>query len=154
MGYNTEFSGSVKVEPPLNPEEIAFLNKFSQTRRMQRTRGPYFVDGQGFLGQGPDPDIENYNYPPEGQPGLWCHWAPSEDGATIRWDGSEKFYDSPEWMEYLLDHFLKPGALAKAQLPFLQANHIVQGVIEAQGEDPDDHWELVVQDNVVSVRPA
>jgi hypothetical protein len=149
MGYTTDFSGAVSIEPPLNAAEIEFLTKFAETRRMARTKGPYFVDGGGDYGQAREDDVTDYNRPPAGQPGLWCQWVPSEDGTTIAHDGGEKFYDSPEWMTYLIDHFLKPGAIA--DLPFLQKNHIVNGVIKAQGEDMDDRWKLVVTDNKVTV---
>lgn len=151
MGYTTYFEGAVTVTPPLNAEEIAFLTKFNQTRRMHCQQGPYFVDRGGFMGQGSEGVID-YNLPPEGQPGLWCQWRPTEDGTAIEWDGGEKFYDSPEWMKYIIEHFLAPGALAKSELPFLQANHVVNGTIEAQGEESDDRWDLVVQDNRVFVR--
>lgn len=150
MGYTTEFSGSISIDPPLNAEEIAYLNKFSDTRRIHRTKGPYFVDGTGLRGQGADADIINHNLPPTGQPGLWCKWVPTEDGTGIEWSGDEKFYDSAEWMEYLIEHFLKPNAVAKLALPFLQANHTCNGVIKAQGEDMDDRWKLIVKDNVVT----
>ncbi len=149
MGYTTEFEGKIAVEPPLSAEEIAYLKLFANTRRMDRTLGPYFVEGSGFHGQGDDSDILNSNKPPEGQPGLWCQWEPSEDGTAIEWDGSEKFYNSEQWMKYLIDHFLKPNCLAKSELPFLQANHVLNGVIGAQGEEDDDVWRLVVEDNRV-----
>jgi hypothetical protein len=152
MGYTTDFEGQVDISPPLNAEEREFLTKFSDTRRMNRQKGPYFVDATGFAGQDPMPDILNYNSPPEGQPGLWCQWTPTEDGSALEWDGGEKFYESAEWMRYLIDHFLKPGAIAKSHLPFLQTNHTVNGVIRAQGEDADDRWELVVENNRVTTR--
>lgn len=147
MGYSTDFEGRVQVTPPLNAEEIAFLKKFNETRRMDREKGPYHVDAGGFMGQGHEPDIRDYNRPPAGQPSLWCGWEPTEDGTAIVWDGGEKFYSSVEWMQYLIDHFLRPGALAKEQLPFLRANHQVSGEIVAQGEDASDSWCLVVENN-------
>lgn len=165
MGYTTEFFGSVKVDPPLNKEEIEYLYKFADTRRMNRKKGPYFVGGSGFAGQGMDEDIIDYNTPPEGQPGLWCQWIPvisekDENGNPvsangIEWDGGEKFYNAPEWMQYIIDHFIGPEPIAKKVDPenfsFLQG-HDVNGEIEAQGENYDDHWLLVVKDNVVSVK--
>lgn len=152
MGYQTEFEGHVTISPPLNVEEIEFLKKFADSRRMKRTGGPYFVDGEGFMGQGDGTDtVLDHNNPPEGQPGLWCKWEPSSDGHCIEWNEAEKFYDAEKWMKYLIKHFLQPGALAKDTLPFLQANHTVNGVIEAQGEDKDDRWDLVVRDNRVFV---
>lgn len=66
MGYTTEFQGQIKIEPPLNAAEIEYLQKFASTRRMDRTTGPYFVDGSGFKGQGHDADIRDHNTPPDG----------------------------------------------------------------------------------------
>ena len=51
MGYTTEFEGSVGISPPLNAHEIAYLRKSAASRRMDRTRGPYFVDGSGPSGR-------------------------------------------------------------------------------------------------------
>lgn len=153
MGYTTEFTGTIAITPPLNAEEIQFLQKFSGTRRMDCEQGPYYVDRGGYAGQdNRDPLIRNYNSPPAGQPGLWCKWEPTDDGTAIQWSGMEKFYSSEEWMTYLIDHFLKPGAIAAEQLPFLQANHELNGVIVAQGEDESDKWRLVVSRNVVTRR--
>lgn len=148
MGYTTEFSGSVKIDPPLNEQEIEFLNKFSETRRMDRKKGPYYVNDTNDSGS----DIIDHNSPDDSQPGLWCQWVPTDDGTAIEWDGNEKFYCSVEWMTYLIDHFLSPTAIAKTELEFLQANHIVNGKIAAEGEDSGDVWQLVVKDNKVSVK--
>jgi hypothetical protein len=167
MGYTTDFDGSVSVTPPLNPYEINYLRKFAETRRMVRDNGPYFVDGSGFFGQGHDPDIRDYNTAPPEQPELWCKWHPTEDGTVIEWDGGEKFYNAEEWLAYLIDTFLKPGATVQAELadPVLGRtypeafahftfDHEVNGTIDAQGEDPEDRWRLVVTANVVSRQQA
>lgn len=151
MGYTTEFEGQIKINPPLNSDEINYLKKFNDTRRMMRKNGPYFVDGSGMMGQGEDKDIIEYNSPPEGQPGLWCQWTPTEDGTAIEWDGGEKFYASEEWMEYIIKHFIGSNPIAPTKettLQFLKP-HTLNGVIEAQGEDDEDHWFLVVEDNEV-----
>jgi hypothetical protein len=55
--HTTDFFGSIAVEPPLNESERAYLTKFAETRRMDRAKGPYFVDGSGDFGQGDDLDI-------------------------------------------------------------------------------------------------
>lgn len=153
MGYNTDFYGVVTVEPALNAQEIEYLNKFSRTRRMNRAAGPYFVDGTGDFGQGNDADIRNYNQPPEGQPGLWCQWVPSEDGTQIEWDGGEKFYEGFEWMKYIVEQFLQTEPVAKQKEPerfaFLQG-HVCNGEIEAHGDEYDDIWMIRVKDNKVT----
>ena len=152
MGYQTEFEGRIEIVPALNAEEIAYLIKFSETRRMDRENGPYFVDGEGAWGQGNGPDaVYNHNNPHPSQPGLWCKWAPTEDGTALEWNEHEKFYDSAEWMQYLMDHFVGYTPAAKAELPFLQG-HTCNGTISAQGEDPGDSWLLAVKDNQVFVQ--
>lgn len=155
MGYTTDFDGAVTIDPPLNEKEVEFINRFASTRRMNRKNGPYYANpGSDGVGQGGESDIIDYNTPPAGQPGLWCQWQVSEDGALIEWDGGEKFYEAEAWMRYIIEHFLQFGAHAQTQLPFLQCNHTVNGVIDAQGEDPSDMWRLVVEGNVVSKKVA
>lgn len=148
MGYTTNFTGRIKVDPPLNAEEREYLIKFSNTRRMNRTNGPYFIEGSDFMGQGKDSDIIDFNDLPKGQPGLWCKWEPNEKGNAIVWNGMEKFYNSVEWMRYLIDHFIGKNPLAVNHLPFF-TGHNCNGTIRAQGEDPDDKWVLIVSDNTV-----
>ena len=150
MGYTTDFSGEIDIAPALNSEEIEFLNKFANTRRMNRKKGPYFVDGSGDYGQGNDSDIISHNTPADGQPGLWCQWLPSEKGDFLEWDQNEKFYNAAEWMLYLIDHFLGVFAISRKELPFFN-DHVLNGTISAQGEDSEDQWLLHVENNVVSV---
>ncbi|WP_017593775.1 hypothetical protein [Nocardiopsis potens] len=174
MGYTTVFSGQVAVTPPLNEHEIAYLTKFSRTRRVDRENGPYYVedasgggtrDASGYATRGASSrvteraaDVRDADRPPEGQPELWCQWVPTEDGAAIVWDEVEKFYGAEEWMRYLIDHFLKPGARAQAdpgpvppaEFARFTFDHSVSGVIEAEGEDFEDRWRLVVEDNRVT----
>ena len=114
MGYTTEFEGHVDITPPLTAEEVAAINKFGD----ERHHGTEFPEGS-----------------------FYCQWIASEDGTLIEWDGNEKFYAAPEWMEYLIEHFLKD-------------NHSVNGVIRAYGEEPDDLWTLTVCDNKVSTKEA
>ena len=153
MGYTTTFTGSVTVTPPLNPVEVSYLQSFNDSRRMARAKGPYFVRGGGDRGQARDPDITDYNNPPEGQPGLWCGWRPSDDGTSIGWDGVEKFYFAEAWMTYLIEHFLATPAYASGhaevdeRLAGFTFDHVLNGVIHAQGEEEDDTWDLIVRDN-------
>lgn len=150
MGYTTDFDGQIDIVPALNQEEINFLDKFADTRRMNRKKGPYFVDGSGDFGQGNDSDIISHNTPADGQPGLWCQWVPSEKGDFLEWDHNEKFYCAAEWMAYLITHFFGENPIAKNDLSFLQG-HVLNGTISAQGEESDDNWLLHVENNIVTV---
>jgi hypothetical protein len=118
MGYTNIFDGQISVEPPLNPEEITYLKKFADTRRMTCEQGPYYVNRGRFCGENRnDPEIFNYNTPPDGQPSLWCDWVPTDDGGAIEWNGAEKFHDADEWMLYLIDHFIGGAPQAKTTRP-------------------------------------
>lgn len=167
MGYTTDFDGTVTVTPPLNTFELAYLRKFARSRRMVRDHGPYFVEGSGFLGQDDDADVRDHNTPPAGQVSLWCNWEPTEDGTAIEWNGAEKFHAADEWMAYLIDTFLKPGATVQAEMASPVAgrsypqefahftfDHEVSGTIDAQGEDSEDRWRLVVTANAVTTQRA
>ncbi len=159
MGYTTYFDGSFNLDKELLPEHKAYLNKFAETRRMARDpeiaenmddpiriaaglpigeNGMYFTGGVGDYGQGNDPSILNYNLPSK-MPGLWCQWIPTEDGDALEWDEGEKFYNSVEWIEFIIKHFLTPWG------------YIVKGEVTWKGEDQDDLGKILVEDSKVTV---
>lgn len=159
MGYTTEFQGRFDLDRPLSGAHVSYLRAFAATRRMQRNavevaalpdpkrlnldlpvgpQGAYFVGGGGHRGQAEDRSVTDYNTPPEGQPGLWCQWVPTEDGSGIEWDGGEKFYDYAEWIEYLIEHFLAPWG------------YVLNGTVTYRGERFGDMGRIAVKDNEVT----
>jgi hypothetical protein len=161
MGYTTEFSGSFELDRPLTDEHRAYLEKFNDTRRMARDatkaellpdpvrlaaglpvgeQGGYFVGAKGHAGQDHEASILDYNTAPKGQPGLWCQWQPTYDGAEIVWDEGEKFYNYVEWLEYIIAHFLQPWG------------YVLNGEVEWDGEDREDIGQICVKDNVVETK--
>ena len=144
MGYTTDFVGQFKIEPALKTEDIEFLQKFNDTRRMKRVGldPKYGVDGEwycgsGDAGQGHEDNIVDYNTPPSTQPGLWCQWRPTDDGAYLEWDEGEKFYEYEVWLDYLIENYLKPRG------------YVLNGTVQWQGESFDDRGALMVKDNVL-----
>lgn len=163
MGYTTDFDGVLDVTPAMKPEHIAYLNRFSATRRMARRadvtatmpdplraavglpvgeQGGYFVGAADECGQDRTRDIVEYNRPPAGQPGLWCNWVIGEDGNSLEWNGGEKFYSYVEWLNYLVQHFLTPWG------------YRLDGTISWQGEESTDIGKIVVKNNKVSTKRA
>lgn len=159
MGYTTTFVGQFNLNKPLLPEHLAYLEKFNETRRMQRDatiaetlpdpvrqrvslpigkEGGYFVSAGGHYGQDTDKSIVSYNELPVEQPGLWCQWRPNSSGTAIVWDEGEKFYNYEEWLVYLIQHFLQPWG------------YVLNGEVTWQGEDSNDLGKLVVVNNVVA----
>jgi hypothetical protein len=161
MGYTTDFEGSFQIEPPLDSNQIAYLKAFSDTRRMKRAMiltkdrpdpvresvglpvgldGEYFVGETGMCGQDRGSDIVKYNDPPLTQPGLWCQWVPSDDGARLEWNGAEKFYNYVEWLQYMIINF------------FALWGRTLSGTVSYQGEESSDFGEIRVVNNEVQVR--
>lgn len=161
MGYTTDFSGNFTITPPLKPEHAAYLTAFSDTRRVTRdankaalvadpireavglpvgVSGCNFVGASGFKGQEADESIVSYNFPPGGQPSLWCDWTVGDFGEAIVWNGGEKFHDYIPWLEYLIENYLKPWG------------YTLNGDVFWQGEDHDDMGIIVVTDNAVTTK--
>lgn len=72
------------------------------------------------------------------QPGLWCQWR-LDDETTLAWDGSEKFYNYIEWLQYLIAHFFEPWGIK------------VNGEVTWQGEDNADIGKIIVKDNEIEI---
>jgi len=156
MGYDTDFEGEFELNAPLTSAHYAYLQAFSRSRRMKRdiikvtllqdhlreaTGLPVGTEGEFYVGGDEESEsILNYNEPPSTQPGLWCHWVPSEDAESIEWDGRGKFYDYVEWLTYIIENFLTPWG------------YTLNGEVEWQGSDISDIGIIVVKDNEVSTK--
>lgn len=70
---------------------------------------------------------------------MWFQWELNDSLDGLKWDGDEKFCDADECMEYIIKHTVK-------KYPNLKFN----GIIQAQGEDFDDRWQLIVKNNKVT----
>jgi hypothetical protein len=109
MGYTTVYDGQITVEPPLNPTEVAYLQAFAAAWRGKQSDDPYYIESEISLKQA-SAQLIPLHVRATGQPNDRCGWIPTDDGTAIVWDGSEKFYNGPEWMQYLIDHFLTGAA--------------------------------------------
>ena len=118
MGYTTDFEGSFKISPPLSQEHVRELTAFSEERH-----GGNMTPCAGF-------------------PGFWCDWAPNEDGTELSWNGGEKFYDYVEWLDLVIERFLK------------RWGHTLDGEVTWQGESPGDRGIIIVHGNEVSTKRA
>ncbi|CAH6419704.1 Hypothetical protein HVR_LOCUS780 [uncultured virus] len=158
MGYSTDFTGQFNLDKPLTEAHAAYLRKFSETRRMKRDNGlieplldplriaaglPVGHEGEYYVGDKPQMitkhnSILNYNAPSSTQPGLWCQWVPTADYKSIMWDQGEKFYNYTEWLKYIIQHFLQPWG------------YVLNGSVDWQGEDTNDHGTIIVVNNVIT----
>lgn len=82
MGYNTDFEGSIRIEPCVKEETLAVVEKLND------------MDYR-------DPDF------PKDAPRSYLQWMLEEN--ELCWDGSEKFYLAAEWVEWLMKNVFIPG---------------------------------------------
>ncbi len=161
MGYNTALWGAVYLEPQLNPHEVAYLQALAECVYESFQSGLYTVNFDPAARGGPAAMPTGVNNVPSGV----CPWTASYDGQALECVETERPDDPAEWMAYLIDTFLKPGAslateLARprpglaypAALNSFTFNHVANGVIDAQGEAFDDRWRIAVRDNIVYVQ--
>jgi hypothetical protein len=127
MGYTTDFKGKFKFSKQLNDNQILYLKKLSNTRRIERNsslcenffdpvrtavnlpvgiQGEFCVFGTGFAGQNTDPTVLNYNNPSKNQPSLWLQFEPDDEGKYYLWNQTEKFYCYFEWLAYVIVNIL------------------------------------------------
>ncbi|WP_026820024.1 hypothetical protein [Arthrobacter castelli] len=154
MGYNTDFDGALTVSPPLNKHERSYLVDFADTRQTSPDHGPLVVQSRitGFI-DGNDPQGD--------KPGIWCHWVTDDEGNLV-WDEMEKTYDHAEWLEWIILHLLGPDSRDYVQahadddprLAHFTCDHTVNGVVDAQGEEPFDLWRIKVETNDVQTQYA
>jgi len=155
MGYNTDFSGEFELDPPLSKEHAVYLLKFNDKRH----------DDEKESSIDPKPPGAWCQWIPEASNKIvWCpecmkrsshsYTSPRiEDGRCpkctyqapeliydyIVWDEGEKFYGYVEWLEYLIEHFLKPWG------------HQLSGAVEWQGEDGQDRGVIHARNNRIQV---
>ena len=142
MGYSTDFTGAFIINKPLDKKTEEQLISLATTRRMKRKLGlKYGAEGEFYFGDNDD-NIVDRNQPPGTQPSLWCGWIPSEDGTTLIWDESEKFYHYLEWLGYIIKNFIVPRG------------YTLNGVVEWAGEESEDVGQIIVKDSIITVMRA
>lgn len=98
---------------------------------------PLGTEGEFYVNDANE-SILDHNQQSVTQPGLWCQWEPTDDGCGIQWDEGEKFYCYVEWLEYIVENFLKPWG------------YKLNGLVEWDGEGHGDVGVIRVVDNVVT----
>lgn len=159
MGYDTYLYGEIDISPAIPDTLAEYINKFCETRRMKRDvsklqakfnggqgyygdygiEGAYFVGGSGCAGQDIDETVIDGNKPPEGVPEIWMDYLKiNSNSNAIVTNDETRSYHIEESIKYVIDHFIAP------------TGSLCNGEIECVGQDRDDRFAIVVEDNVVS----
>ena len=183
MGFSTRFLGRLDIEPPLNPAEVEWLKAFAELDRRYFTDA-YDVPmnprafrleqgagrttaaqgttnaGQPVAAASVGGGLVGVNAfttltPLDGSPYPHLDWTPCVDGCCLTWDSrTEKSRMAEAWLQYLIDHFLRPGALARTShrpdfAPFT-FDHVLNGTIAAERDDTRELWVIQCSDNEIS----
>lgn len=151
MGLHTKYLGHVVIEPVLAPAEVDFLRSFNATRHCGDI-SPLTVAGHPEDNDR-NGDVDAYNRQAPGMPGLWCPWSCCSSGCCLHWDGAEKPYNGEQWLCYLIDTFLRPGAVlsadAQARGLGLTFDHVLSGMLVGERQETSELFALEVARNKV-----
>lgn len=146
MGYNTSYLGRFDVEPSLNGAEVEWLRAYSRTFRPAGGDDPYGVP----MNPGAELPADTATTFER------CDWVPCLDGCCLSWRPAERSNNASVDLQYLIDHFLRPGAHAAADgrpdfEPFTFDHH-VSGIVAAENGETRELFLLVADDNVIDER--
>ena len=175
MGFSTKYLGRLDIEPRLNPAEVEWLSAYAEIDRRYFS-DPYEVpmNPRAFvIEQERRRDQERQRLrsgkkrrgvatrdfttlsPGDGSPHPHLDWKPCPSGCCLDWDSrTEKSRMAEEWLQYLIDHFLRPGAKARTSgrpdFERFTFDHVVNGTIAAERDDTRQLWLIRCKDNEIS----
>ena len=122
MGYSTDFEGELKFKKELTGSQLAFLQKFLGKDRR-------------YIGYQNGSD--NYDSDKYGRNWYNIDLKLCDDFGGICWDGSEKTYELDTVVNFLTD-----------KMRLVYPDFELTGELNAQGDDMDDRWTLVMEDGI------
>lgn len=156
MGYDTNFDGSIDIQPALSKELTDYIRQFSNIRHFKRDiskihelngglglsfclNGNPGEDGCFYIGNDLKTDLVSVSND-EVLDGLsyWCDFTVKPDGTKILWTQAGKTRCGLEWVTFMINHLIAPFG------------HVCNGKFECQGDNFDDKWEICVENNEVT----
>jgi hypothetical protein len=111
MGYETKYRGCFKFTNELKASELAYLGSFFGEDCRDHPEW-------GVM-------LENY----------YVDLRFTKDYLGIEWNGSEKTYDMPEQINFIIDRIRERNI-----------NTELEGKMSAQGEEIDDRYDIIIQE--------
>ena len=155
MGNSTEYLGSLRIDPPLNPQETAWLRAYRRSARSLQT-DPYEVPVNPGVIPADHPLVQQvghgYAFSAASRSGgpSPCDWQPGPHGRRLRWVSREKSNNAIPTLRFLIDHFLRPGAHAQSdgrrEFAAFSFDHVVSGIVAAERDD-GELFLIVAEDN-------
>lgn len=148
MRHPTSFLGRFDVDPCLNPAEIEWLRAYAQSPVFPAGTDPYVVPM--------NPKAARLGHEAGDAQESHCDWEPCLDGCCLLWKGGSETRDFGVDPQYIVDHFLRPGAHAastgRADFQAFTFDHRVSGIVAAEDGETRELYLLVADDNVIEER--
>ncbi len=141
MGMQTRYLGALTITPPLCQEEVVWLRAHQRTNFSLHPDDPYpaAMNPTAERTQAFANGSRAASRPSHLRRPRWVDWAPNLDGTHLCWQEADKSNTPIPQIEYLIDHFLKPGAHAsrdgRADFAPFTFDHVVSGVMAAERSD-------------------
>lgn len=144
MGYQTDFVGYLHMTPPLNDREITLINTISRSIYLDKR-----ASGPRALGE----DEEAINAVKDAAPWGWSNWTACAKGCCLSYDGGDKANHMVQWLKYLMESFLVPGAKVQSLVDSasLTCDHVLNGMVVGSRRDNRELYSITVRDNAVEV---
>lgn len=151
VGYSTQYLGHLTIEPPLNEHEVEWLRAYAACAGPGRGRDPYDIPMNPRAGPTVHDDGRANMTDEALVPFGFCDFEPTVDGNALVWMESDKSNHAREWLPYLIDTFLRPGATAATSgrevFERFTFDHVVNGAMAAYRELDGRLFLHVVDDN-------
>lgn len=161
MGFSTMYLGRLDIHPSLNDAEADWLRAFvaidrrfySEPYEVAKNPRALELDRLQRRRSHDEDDALKSLVPRDGTPYPHLDWGPCPAGCCLAWDGTEKSRMAEESLQYLIDHFLRPGAHARLddrpEFEHFTFDHVVNGVIAAERDDTRELFLIVCKDNTI-----
>lgn len=162
MGYSTHYLGRLDIRPVLRDPEIEWLRAYAELHDPSAYGYDIPLNPRAErTGPAPkSPSVSHDRHAARGRdaataPPPWgsCDWLTCVEGCCLHWRQTEKSNDAVQWLSHLVDHFLRPGALAQAagaELDGFTFDHLVSGTIAAERDDTRELYLIRAVDNVIT----
>ena len=148
MRLATTFLGRFDIEPRLNPAEVEWLRAYAAGPLFPRSADPYAIPM--------NPRAARLDGGATGDTPSYCDWRPCLDGCCLQWTHDRETRGRAVEPQYLVDHFLRPGAYAASSgrddfRPFT-FDHRVSGVVAAEDGESRELYLLLADGAVIEER--
>lgn len=156
VGFDTKYLGFLTITPPLNEDEVTWLRAWAEWIGVSDRDDLYDVppNPRAAVAALFDRSAHGAVASSALAPRAVGDWRVGTDGTFLRWEEQERSNNGELCISFLIDHFLRDGALAASSghpaFTRFTFDHELDGVIAAERNDLSQLYLIEVARNEVS----